>query len=133
MAAASFLHWSNGMPCASASNTWIHTWSAPASKCSVRRLLTVSTSPHESEPKTRRGTASPAPAPATLAALEEPQARQEQERADVGTAWIDSGLVFARPDGSAIHPDLITDWFRRLARAAGLPPLRRHDRRHRCA
>jgi hypothetical protein len=31
---------------------------------------------------------------------------------------MDSGLVFARPDGAPIHPDLITDWFRRLARAA---------------
>jgi integrase len=38
--------------------------------------------------------------------------------------------VFTRPDGSPIHPDLITDWFRRLARAAGLPPIRLHDVRH---
>jgi integrase len=38
--------------------------------------------------------------------------------------------VFTRPDGSRIHPDLITDWFRRLARAAGLPPIRLHDVRH---
>jgi hypothetical protein len=56
--------------------------------------------------------------PATVAALQEHKARQEQERADVGAAWMDSGLVFARPDGAPIHLDLITDWFRRLARAA---------------
>ena len=68
--------------------------------------------------------------PATLAALQEHKARQEQERADVGAAWMDSGLVFTRPDGSPINPDLITDWFRRLARAAGLPPIRLHDVRH---
>ncbi|HEX3212703.1 MAG TPA: site-specific integrase [Actinomycetota bacterium] len=43
---------------------------------------------------------------------------------------MDSGLVFTRPDGSPIHPDLITDWFRRLARGAGLPPIRLHDVRH---
>jgi integrase len=43
---------------------------------------------------------------------------------------MDPGLVFTRPDGSPIHPDLITDWFRRLARAAGLPPIRLHDVRH---
>jgi integrase len=48
----------------------------------------------------------------------------------VGAAWVDSGLVFTRPDGSPIHPDLITDWFGRLARAAGLPPIRLHDVRH---
>jgi integrase len=33
---------------------------------------------------------------------------------------------------SPIHPDLITDWFRRLARTAGLPPIRLHDVRHSC-
>lgn len=38
--------------------------------------------------------------------------------------------MFTRADGSPIHPDLITDWFRRLARAAGLPPIRLHDVRH---
>jgi integrase len=35
-----------------------------------------------------------------------------------------------RPDGAPIHPDLITDWFGRLARAAGLPKIRLHDVRH---
>ncbi|HET7516605.1 MAG TPA: site-specific integrase [Actinomycetes bacterium] len=39
-------------------------------------------------------------------------------------------MVFTRPDGASIHPDLITDWFRRLARGAGLPPIRLHDIRH---
>jgi integrase len=68
--------------------------------------------------------------PATLAALQEHKARQKQERAEVGPAWMDSGLVFTRPDGSPIHPDLITDWFRRLARRAGLPAIRLHDVRH---
>ena len=48
-----------------------------------------------------------------------------------GRAGLDGpGLVFTRPDGTPIHPDLITDWFRRLARAAGLPPIRLHDVRH---
>jgi integrase len=85
---------------------------------------------HESEPKTRTGKRSLALDPATLAALQEHKGRQNQERAEVGSAWRDSGLVFTRPDGAPIHPDLITDWFRRLARAAGLPPIRLHDVRH---
>jgi integrase len=62
--------------------------------------------------------------------VQEHKTQQEQERAEVGSAWMDSGLVFTRPDGSPIHPDLITDWFRRLARAASLPPIRLHDVRH---
>jgi integrase len=39
-------------------------------------------------------------------------------------------LVFTRPDGAPIHPDLISDWFERLAREAGLPKIRLHDVRH---
>jgi integrase len=39
-------------------------------------------------------------------------------------------LVFTRPDGAPIHPDLISDWFERLARKAGLPRIRLHDVRH---
>jgi len=68
--------------------------------------------------------------PATLAALREHRAKQEQERAAVGSAWTDSGLVFTRPNGAPIHPDLITDWFRRLSHNAGLPAIRLHDVRH---
>jgi integrase len=39
-------------------------------------------------------------------------------------------LVFTRPDGAPLHPDLISDWFERLAREAGLPKIRLHDVRH---
>jgi integrase len=39
-------------------------------------------------------------------------------------------LVFTRPDGTPIHPDLISDWFERLAREAELPRIRLHDVRH---
>ena len=95
-----------------------------------RPRVVVNYAVHESEPKTRMGKRSLALDPATLAALQEHQAQQEQERTEVGSAWMDSGLVFTRPDGSPIHPDLITDWFRRLARNAGLPPIRLHDVRH---
>ena len=85
---------------------------------------------HESEPKTAKGRRSLALDPATVAALREHHVRQGAERAIVGPGWQDTGLVFTRPDGSGIHPDLITDWFKRLARSAGLPPIRLHDVRH---
>jgi integrase len=102
-----------------------------AARLSPRRpRVVVNYVVHESEPKTRMGKRSLALDQATVAALKEHKARQEQERAQVGAAWMDSGLVFTRPDGAPIHPDLITDWFKRLARAAGLPPIRLHDVRH---
>jgi integrase len=41
--------------------------------------------------------------------------------------------VFTRPDGRPLHPDLISDWFGRLAREAGLLKIRLHDVRHRYA
>jgi integrase len=102
-----------------------------AARLSPRRpRVVVNYVVHESEPKTRMGKRSLALDPATLAALQQHKTRQDQERAEVGSAWRDSGLVFTRPDGAPIHPDLVTNWFRRLARAAGLPPIRLHDVRH---
>jgi integrase len=102
-----------------------------AARLSPRRpRVVVNYVVHESEPKTRMSKRSLALDQATVAALLEHKARQEQDRADVGAARMDSGLVFTRPDGSPIHPDLITDWFRRLARGAALPPIRLHDVRH---
>jgi integrase len=109
---------------------WIDIDLAAARLSPRRPRVVVNYVVHESEPKTRMGKRSLALDPATLAALQEHKARQEQERAQVGPAWMDSGLVFTRPDGSPIHPDLITDWFRRLARNAGLPAIRLHDVRH---
>jgi len=38
--------------------------------------------------------------------------------------------VFARPDGSPTHPQLISDAFRRLVKGSGLPRIRLHDIRH---
>jgi integrase len=109
---------------------WVDVDLAAARLSPRRPRVVVNYVVHESEPKTRMGKRSLALDPATLAALQEHQAHQEQERAEVGAAWTDSGLVFTRPDGAPLHPDLITDWFRRLARAAGLPPIRLHDVRH---
>jgi integrase len=109
---------------------WVDVDLAAARLAPRRPRVVVNYVVHESEPKTRMGKRSLALDPATLAALQEHKIRQDQDRAEVGPAWTDSGLVFTRPDGSPIHPDLITDWFRRLARAAGLPPIRLHDVRH---
>jgi integrase len=43
---------------------------------------------------------------------------------------VDSGLVFTMPDGSPIHPNRFSLWFRTRARAANLPTIRLHDMRH---
>jgi integrase len=83
-----------------------------------------------SEPKTAKGRRVLALDAVTVAALREHQARQAAERAMVGAGWQDTGLVFTHLDGRPLHPDLISDWFERLARAASLPRIRLHDVRH---
>ncbi|WP_160051516.1 site-specific integrase [Nocardiopsis sp. FR26] len=55
---------------------------------------------------------------------------QNEERLKVGQKWPDSGLVFTRQDGSGWHPAQVSDWFLRISRAAGLPPITLHGLRH---
>jgi integrase len=83
-----------------------------------------------SEPKTAKGRRSLALDPATVAALRKHRTRQAAERGAVGPGYVDSGLVFTHLDGRPLHPDLISDWFERHTRAAGLPRIRLHDVRH---
>ncbi len=42
----------------------------------------------------------------------------------------DSELVFTGPDGTAVHPERFSDWFRQHVAAAGLRRIRLHDVRH---
>ncbi|MEU3017476.1 tyrosine-type recombinase/integrase [Nocardiopsis sp. NPDC007018] len=55
---------------------------------------------------------------------------QNQARLKAGREWVDSGLVFTRQDGSGWLPSHVSDWFARIARAAGLPPITLHGLRH---
>jgi integrase len=56
--------------------------------------------------------------------------RQAEERLRLGGAWVASGMVFTKPDGSPLRPSWIGDQFERLYKGAGLPPIRLHDLRH---
>ena len=66
----------------------------------------------------------------TVAALRAHRRRQIAYRLQWGSAWVDSGKVFTREDGSVLHPATVTDRFQALAAAAKLPPIRLHDLRH---
>lgn len=55
---------------------------------------------------------------------------QSEQRLALGDAWVDSGRVFTRPDGSALDPNDMTLLFNQLVAATGLPPIRLHDLRH---
>lgn len=55
---------------------------------------------------------------------------QEADRAEWGSAWVETGLVFTQVDGSWLHPGKVTDLLERLVAASGLPPIRLHDLGH---
>jgi integrase len=83
-----------------------------------------------SEPKTARGRRMVALDEQTLAAIREQRERQMFERALWAEAYEDEDLVFAREDGTPIHPDSFSDAFWRNVAAAKLPRIRFHDLRH---
>ncbi|MEV4604979.1 tyrosine-type recombinase/integrase [Amycolatopsis sp. NPDC049253] len=60
-------------------------------------------------------------------------AGQDEARARLGSAWVETGLLFTEPDGSPLHPADVTARFQELTRRAGLPPIRLHDLRHAAA
>jgi len=47
-----------------------------------------------------------------------------------GRNYVDHDLVFARDDGTPVHPDVYSQTFRRVVKRLGLPYIRLHDLRH---
>jgi integrase len=76
----------------------------------------------QSDPKTEAGGRTIALDPATIAALKAWKRVQAEERLAIGPGYVDSGLVFTKPDGSGLHPQRFSAWFGQRAKAAGLPP-----------
>lgn len=72
--------------------------------------------------------------PATVRALKARRKEQAADRLKMGKGWPKAGvaidLVFTWPDGSAIHPDVVTRSVARLSIEAGLPRLTAHGLRH---
>jgi len=65
----------------------------------------------------------------TTAMLRRHRRRQLEERMASGQR-DDDGFVFGRPDGSPVHPDLISQTFQRVMDQSELPRIRLHDLRH---
>jgi integrase len=103
-----------------------------AGRVSIVRSLTVvgGYEMHISEPKTDRGRRMIALDAHTVSALKEHRERQMLERALQGDAYEDGDLLFAREDGTPLHPDTFSEMFWRHAKAAKLPRIRFHDLRH---
>ncbi|WEB41242.1 site-specific integrase [Streptomyces yunnanensis] len=83
-----------------------------------------------SEPKTDSGYRMVALDDDTVNVLKRHRERQDADREEWGSAWVETGHVFTQEDGSWLHPGKVTDLFERLVIASGLPPIRLHDLRH---
>jgi integrase len=68
--------------------------------------------------------------PATLTALSRWRATQAEERLVIGQYWAGEDYLFTWPDGTVVHPDVISRTFKRLVHEAELPPLSLHNLRH---
>jgi len=66
----------------------------------------------------------------TISVLRSWRKRQLEERLALGEQHDDLGLVFARPEGTPIHPDLFSKTFDRMTARSDLPVIRLHDLRH---
>ena len=66
----------------------------------------------------------------TVGVLRAHRQAQLEQRLLWGAAWVDSGLVFTKENGEGLHPEHVSNRFRRLTLDAGLPVIRFHDLRH---
>ena len=53
-----------------------------------------------------------------------------EDRLAAGPAYRDESWVFAREDGSQLHPHRASKLYEKLVKAAGVPRIRMHDARH---
>ncbi|SFD12316.1 site-specific integrase [Streptomyces aidingensis] len=86
--------------------------------------------PYESAPKTDGSASTIALDSLNVAVLREHRRRQLREKEEWGPAWQDTGKVFTREDGSWLHPEMVSDTFRRILAGTDLPPITLRDLRH---
>ena len=67
-----------------------------------------------------------------LAVLRRGSARYAQEKLALGAAHADSGYVAGNEAGQPYTPGALTHMWRKLAKTAGVRPIRLHDARHSC-
>ncbi|MET8880660.1 site-specific integrase [Streptomyces rubiginosohelvolus] len=86
--------------------------------------------PYESEPKTDGSAGTIALDSVNVAVLRLHRKRQTRERKKAGAAWQETGKIFTKEDGSWLHPETVSETFRRLLATTDLPPITLRDLRH---
>ncbi|WP_327703600.1 site-specific integrase [Streptomyces decoyicus] len=99
----------------------------------AKEIVTDGWTPIETDPKTDESASTVRIDSGTVAVLQAHHLRQMAERdarlkADL--PWTDTGKVFTKEDGTWLHPETVSDAFRRIVAAADLPPINLRDLRH---
>ena len=87
----------------------------------------------ESEPKTAKGRRMIKLPVFVVGILIRHRAQQEEQRRQVGSAWIEKDLVFTNAQGYFYSASTLRKVFRRFLVSVGLPHMRFHDLRHSAA
>ncbi|MEV6720572.1 site-specific integrase [Streptomyces xanthochromogenes] len=111
----------------------------------AKEIVVDGWTPVEEAPKTDGSAATIALDSLNVAVLREHRVRQAAEReawnaeaaqrraeGKPANDWADTGKVFVEADGTWLHPEKVSDEFRRICRTADLPPINLRDLRH-CA
>jgi len=103
-----------------------------AGRLTIRQTMTmVGDRPEVGSPKTSAGARRVSIDADTVTSLRAWRRAQAAERLMMGGGWQGGhNLVVTEPDGSPVHPQVLTRRFRSIAKQAGLPAVRLHDVRH---
>ena len=86
----------------------------------------------ENEPKTKASRRTLPLDEGLLAVLRRASARYAQEKLALGAAHADTGYVACTEAGNPYTPGALTHLWHKIAKTAGVRPIRLHDARHSC-
>lgn len=81
-------------------------------------------------PKTKKSRRTIALSSESVELLKAVKTRQLEQRLSIGAAWQDNGYVFCQLDGKPLHPDKVSNEFKRIVDCASLPHLSLKGLRH---
>lgn len=99
----------------------------------AKEIVTDGWTPIETEPKTDGSAAAVKLDRGTVEVLKAHRGRQAAEKAarlEARLPWTDTGKMFTQEDGTWLHPEMVSDAFRGIVAAEGLPPINLRDLRH---
>ncbi|MFE1166440.1 tyrosine-type recombinase/integrase [Nocardiopsis sp. NPDC058789] len=96
----------------------------------LTQVVQLGCATHTCTPKSTAGKRTITLDTATVRVMRSWRRYQLEAKMALGSEWVETRLVFTQADGRGWHPAQVTDWFRRITRAAELPPITLHALRH---